>query len=270
MTASRWRNSALFVAGLLACAVFLFPPFWALLSSFMPANRVGGVLDMDAWSLENYREVFAQQAFWRSLRNSAAASLGATIASTLLAIPAAYGLTRFRREFKGLALAILGVRMVPGIVLVLPFYMMFRQVHLLDTIFGLSLTYLTFTLPFSIWMISSFFEAVPYEIEEAAALDGASRWLTCWCILTPIAAPAILTTAVLNFIFCWNEFLFALIVTSQDALTFLPLLLRYVLPQGPLYGQIFAGSTIFMIPPLLALFLIRRRLSEAFGLDTVK
>jgi ABC-type glycerol-3-phosphate transport system permease component len=257
-------------AGVLACAFFLFPPFWAFLSSFMPANRVGGLLDLHGWTAENYRQVFAQPAFWLGLRNSAYASLGATIASTLLAIPAAYGLTRFRHDFKGLALAILGVRMVPGIVLVLPFYLLFRQAHLLDTIFGLCLTYMTFTLPFSIWMISGFFEAVPYELEEAAALDGASRWTTCWRILTPIAAPAILATAVFNFIFCWNEFLFALIVTSQEALTFLPLLLRYVLPQGPLYGQIFAGASIFIVPPLVALILIRRRLSEAFGLDAVK
>ncbi len=270
MYATRRQSRWLTAAGFLCCAIFLFPPFWALLSAFMPGNRVGGLLDVSVLNLDNFREVFAQPAFWRSLRNSALASLSATIASTLLAIPAAYGLTRFRLDFKGLALAILAVRMVPGIVLVLPYYLVFRQIHLLDTIFSLVLTYMTFTLPFSIWMITSFFESIPYEIEEAAALDGASRWMTCWRIVTPIAGPAILTTAVLNFIFCWNDFLFALILTSQKALTFLPLLLRYVLPQGPLYGQIFAGAAIFMIPPLVALILIRHRLSEAFGLEAYK
>ncbi len=266
MHTGKWQGQFLYAAGFLVCAIFLFPPFWALLSAFMPSNRVGGLLDFSTLNLDNFREVFAQQAFWRSLRNSAVASLSATIASTLLAIPAAYGLTRFRIDFKRLALAILAVRMVPGIVLVLPFYMISRQLHLLNSLFSLTLTYLTFTLPFAIWMISSFFESIPYEIEEAAALDGASRWMTCWRIITPIAGPAILTTSVLNFIFCWNDFLFALIMTSQNSLTFLPLLLRYVLPQGPLYGQIFAGSTIFIIPPLLALILIRHRLSDAFGL----
>jgi ABC-type glycerol-3-phosphate transport system permease component len=159
---------------------------------------------------------------------------------------------------------------VPGIVLVLPFYLFYRNVHLLDTKLGLGITYLTFALPFAIWMISGFFESIPFEVEEAAALDGASNWTILWRIIVPIAAPSILTTAVLTFVFCWNEFLFALILTSQDALTFLPLLLRYVLPQGPLYGQIFAGSTIFLIPPLVGLVLIRRHLSEAFGLGAVK
>ena len=270
MRSGRGENFLLLAAGIFAAAFFLFPPVWAMISSLMPADRVGGLPDFRLANLDNYRQVFSQQQFWLSLRNSALASIGATVASTLLAIPAAYGLTRFRLNLRGFALAILGVRMVPGIVLVLPFYLMYRQLNLLDTIPALCLTYLTFTLPFSIWMIASFFEAIPYEIEEAAQLDGASRWTTCWLIVTPIAGPAILTTAVLNFIFCWNDFLFALIVTSQESLTFLPLLLRYVLPQGPLYGQIFAGATIFIIPPLIALIIIRKRLSEAFGLDTYK
>jgi ABC-type glycerol-3-phosphate transport system permease component len=96
------------------------------------------------------------------------------------------------------------------------------------------------------------------------------RWIALWQMLVPIAAPSILTTSVLNFLFCWNEFLFALILNSQNALTFLPSLLRYELPQGPLYGQIFAGSTIFLLPPLFALFLIRRHFSTGFGMGAVR
>ena len=152
-------------------------------------------------------------------------SVGATAAAIFLGILAAYGLTRFRVRLRRLSFAILAIRMVPGIVLVLPFYLLYRDVGLLDTLFGLGITYLTFALPFAIWMISGFFELIPFEVEEAAALDGASNWMILWRILVPIAAPAILTTAVLTFIFCWNEFLFALILTSQKALTFLPLLL---------------------------------------------
>ena len=267
MRTARASDYAITLGAGVATLVFLFPPGFAALSAFMPPDRVGGLPDLRLATLDNYRQVLAQRQFWLSLENSTLAALSATLVSTLLAIPAAYGLTRFRVDLRLFALAILGVRMVPGIVLVLPFYLMFRQLRLLDTIPALCLTYLTFTLPFSIWMIASFFEKIPYEIEDAAQLDGASRWTACWRIVTPIAAPAILATAALNFIFCWNDFLFALIVTSQRSLTFLPLILRYVLPQGPLYGQIFAGTTIFLIPPLLALALIRNRLSVAFGLD---
>jgi ABC-type glycerol-3-phosphate transport system permease component len=264
------RNALLYLGGIGAALLALFPPFWAAVSSFTPSNRIGGELDVSHWTLDNYVEILSQHDFWTSLLHSAGVSLGTTAASIFLGILAAYGLTRFQVRFRRLSFAILAIRMVPGIVLVLPFYLLYRQVGLLDSMLGLAITYLTFALPFAIWMISGFFETIPAEVEEAAALDGASNWMILWRILVPMAAPAILTTAVLTFIFCWNEFLFALILTSQQALTFLPLLLRYVLPQGPLYGQIFAGSTIFLIPPLVGLILIRHHLSAAFGLGAVK
>ncbi len=264
------RNVPLYLGAIAAALLAVFPPLWAIVSSFTPTNRVGGELDVRHWTLDNYAEVLSQRDFWSSLTHSAAVSLGTTAVAIFLGTLTAYGLTRFRVRFRRLSFAILTIRMVPGIVLVLPFYLLFRRIDLLDTIVGLGMAYLTFALPFSIWMISGFFESIPFEVEEAAALDGARNWTILWRIVVPMAAPAILTTAVLTFIFCWNEFLFALILTSQDALTFLPLLLRYVLPQGPLYGQIFAGSAIFLIPPLVGLITIRRHLSEAFGLGTVK
>lgn len=264
------KNLLLYLGAGAAALLALFPPFWAAVSSFTPSNRVGGELDIRHWTLDNYAELLSQHDFWSSLMHSAGVSFGTTAVAIFLGIPTAYGLTRFRVRFRRLSFAILAIRMVPGIVLVLPFYLFYRQVSLLDTLVGLGIAYLTFALPFAIWMISGFFESIPFEVEEAAALDGASNWAILWRIVVPMAAPAILTTAVLTFIFCWNEFLFALILTSQDALTFLPLILRYVLPQGPLYGQIFAGSTIFLIPPLIGLILIRRHLSEAFGLGAVK
>ena len=270
MPTSRLQAILLYLVGALATLVALFPPVWAAISSFTPSNRIGGELDFEHWTLDNYHEVLSQHDFWTSLWHSAAVSLGTTAVAIFLGILAAYGLTRFRVRFRRLAFAILAIRMVPGIVLVLPFYLLYRNVGMLDTLHGLGLTYLTFALPFAIWMISGFFESIPIEVEEAAALDGASNWTILWRILVPIAAPAIMTTAVLTFIFCWNEFLFALILTSQNALTFLPLLLRYVLPQGPLYGQIFAGATIFLLPPLIGLIFIRRHLSTAFGMGAVK
>jgi multiple sugar transport system permease protein len=270
MRADPVQNFLLYVIGIFAALMALFPLVWATISSLTPDNRIGGELDVTGWDLANYEEVMSQADFWASLLHSAIVSVGATAAAIFLGILAAFGLTRFRVRFRRLAFAILAIRMVPGIVLVLPFYLLYRDVGLLDTLFGLGVTYLTFALPFAIWMISGFFESIPFEVEEAASLDGATNWMILWRILVPIAMPAILTTAVLTFIFCWNDFLFALILTSQKALTFLPLLLRYVLPQGPLYGQIFAGATIFLLPPLFGLILIRRHLSTAFGLGAVK
>lgn len=259
------KTRLLYAVALLACALALIPPLWALFVSL--SVQAGGAF---ALGLDNYREVLAQPQFWTSLWHSFAAAGSCTVVSVLLGSTAAYGMTRFGSTFARLALLILAMRMIPSIVLVIPFYLWFRNVGLLDTISGLAVIYLTFSVPFAIWMIRGFFAAIPLEIDEAARVDGANAWTILWKIILPIAAPPILTTAVLIFCFCWNEFLFALVLTDQSALTFLPMLMRYVPPQGPLYGQIFAGSTIYFAVPIIAIALIRKQLEGSFSAGSVK
>lgn len=133
--------------------------------------------------------------------------------------------------------------MIPSIVLVIPFYLWFQSAGVLDSVASLSITYLTFSVPFAIWVIRGFFAAISIEIDEAARMDGANAWTILWRIILPIAAPPVLTTAVLIFCSCRNEFLFALVLTDQSALPFLPMLMRFVPPPG--YVRIFAGSTIY-------------------------
>lgn len=262
------KTPLLYAAALIACAFSLFPPLWGLLVSFTSVE--GGQTGLAALTLDHYADILTQSQFREALWHSFASAFLGTLLAMVLGIMAAYGMTRFGGDFERLALLMLALRMIPGIVLVIPFYLFFRGAGLLDTVFGLTLSYLTFTVPFAIWMIRSFFTAIPEHIDEAAALDGAGSWTVLWRIIVPMTMPALITTAVLIFCFCWNEFLFALILTDQAALTFLPLVTRFVLPQGPLYGQIFAGSTIFLIIPLLALFAVRRRLEDAFGVSGVK
>ena len=254
----------LYLVAVMASLVSLVPPLWAL---FVSLSEPGSARFP---SLVHYREILGQWQFWHAIGNSLLAALLATVVSMLLGAMAAYGMTRFRRRWEALALAMLALRMIPGIVLVIPFYLLFRDVGLLDSVFGLAITYLTFSIPFAIWMLRGFLLAVPVELDEAAALDGAGSWTILWRVLVPAIAPAALTTAVLIFCFCWNEFLFALILTDRAALTFLPLLMRYVPPQGPLYGQIFAGSTLFLLIPLVALTLVRRHLEGSFVMGSVK
>ncbi len=172
-------------------------------------------------------------------------------------------MTRFKHNYERLALLVLATRMVPGIVLVILFYILYRQLGLLDSVLGLAVIYLTFSLPFAVWMIRGFFATIPFEIDEAAKLDGANSWATLWQVILPISLAPIATTVVLIFCFCWNEFLFALILTDRNALTFLPLLTRFVPPQGPLYGQIFAGSTIDFAVPIVTLAMIRSFISRS-------
>jgi multiple sugar transport system permease protein len=259
------KTRLLYAVALFACALSIVPPLWALLVS-LSVQGDGVVL----LGFDHYREVLTQPQFWLSLWNSFAVSASSTIVSVLLGSMAAYGMTRFGVNFERLALVVLAIRMIPSIVLVIPFYLLFRNIGLLDTVTGLSAIYLTFSVPFAIWMIRGFFAAIPLDIDEAARMDGANAWTILWKIILPIAAAPIFTTAVLIFCFCWNEFLFALVLTDQKALTFLPMLTRFVLPQGPLYGQIFAGSTIYFAVPIIALALIRRRLEGTFTAGSVK
>jgi multiple sugar transport system permease protein len=160
--------------------------------------------------------------------------------------------------------------MVPGIVLIIPIYLLYRDIGLIDSQIGLVAAYLTFGVPFAVWMLWGFFAEIPREMDDAGALDGVGHIGMMWRILVPIARGGLLTTAVLLFVFCWNEFLFATLLMSGDGMTFIPLITRFVLPQGPLYGQIFAGATIFLVPPMIALLLIRNRLSEAFSLGGIQ
>jgi ABC-type glycerol-3-phosphate transport system permease component len=259
------RTWILYSVALLACALAMFPPIWALYISLSVTANGGTRLGLD-----NYVEVLSQPQFLLSLWNSFAAAALSTLISIVLGAMAAYGMTRFKANYERLALFILAMRMIPGIVLIIPFYMLYRNMGLLDTVVGLAVVYLTFSLPFAIWMIRGFFAAIPYEIDEAAKLDGAGSWATLWQVILPIALAPIATTAVLVFCFCWNEFLFALILTDQHALTILPMLTRFVPPQGPLYGQIFAGSTIYFVVPIVALALIRRQLEGSFAKGSVK
>ncbi len=259
------RTKLLYVAAIAACVLALIPPLWALFISFSEPSNQGWRV-----SLANYREVLDQPQFWTSLLHSFLAAGFATVVSLLLGTMAAYGMTRFGGRYNWLAMLVLAIRMVPSIVLVIPFYLLFRDLGLLDCALGLAVTYLTFSVPFAIWMIRGFLVAIPFEIDEAARLDGANAWTVLWRIIVPIAMPPLLTTGVLIFSFCWNEFLFALVLTDQHALTFLPMLMRFVPPQGPLYGQIFAGSTIYFTVPIVALAFIRRQLEGSFTAGSVK
>jgi ABC-type glycerol-3-phosphate transport system permease component len=226
-------------------------------------------LDPGRWVLTNYQAVFALPEFWTGLRNSVLVSVTTVLVAVLVAVPAAYVLTRATFKSETIALTFLAARMVPGIVLVIPLYLLYQSIGFRDSPIGLIGSYLTFAVPFAVWMIRGLFAEIPLDVDDAAAIDGAGHLSIMWRILTPIASGGIWSVVVLLFVFCWNEFLFALVLTTKETQTFVPLLTRWVLPQGPQYGQIFAGASIFLIPPLVALLLIRNRLTEAFSLGGI-
>jgi ABC-type glycerol-3-phosphate transport system permease component len=253
---------------LLAVIAALFPVAFGGISAFSPDGRDLN-LDPGQWVMRNYQAVFGLPEFWNALMNSVIVSVGTVIIAVIVSVPAAYVLTRATFRTERVALVFLAARMVPGLVLVIPLYLLYQNIGLRESQLGLIGSYLTFSIPFAVWMIYGLFAEIPLDVDDAAAIDGAGHISIMWRILVPISAGGLWSVIVLLFVFCWNEFLFALVLTTQDTQTFVPLLTRWVLPQGPQYGQIFAGATIFLIPPMVALLLIRNRLTEAFSLGGI-
>ena len=255
-------------AVLLAVVVALFPLAFGAISALSPDGRDVN-FDPARWVLTNYAAVFALPEFWGALGNSVIVSCGTVLIAVLVSVPAAYVLTRAPFSTGNVAISFLAARMVPGIVLVLPLYLLYQSIELRDSQVGLIGAYLTFAVPFAVWMFRGLFAEIPLDVDDAASIDGAGHVSIMWRMLVPISAGGIWSVIVLLFVFCWNEFLFALVLTTKDTQTFVPLLTRWVLPQGPQYGQIFAGASIFLVPPMVALLLIRNRLAEAFSLGGI-
>jgi N,N'-diacetylchitobiose transport system permease protein len=256
----------------LIAAVIAFPLYWMVLTAVKPANEVISA-DPRPWTLtptfDSFTRALTVQSFGRYFVNSLVVALVVVVLSLLISFLAATALTRFRfRSRTTMLVMLLVVQMVPVEALTVPLFFMMRSLR--DTVpaFGLNhlgslvLVHLAFSLPFAIWMLRGFVAAVPVELEEAATLDGASRFRFLWQVLFPLVAPGLVATSVLAFIHAWNDFLFAktFIISATENQT-LPLALQvFVKPDQNDWGAIMAGSTLMTIPVLLFFVLVQRRL----------
>jgi multiple sugar transport system permease protein len=155
---------------------------------------------------------------------------------------------------------ILVTQMIPPIVLLIPFYRIWRDAHLLDTRLGLTLAFFTLTLPFVIWMMRGFFQGVPVELEEAAMIDGASRWGALARVALPLAAPGLATTAIFTVLFTWNEFLIASVLGGEQAKLLTPSIFGYVSDRSILWGQLYAASSLVLLPVVAFTLLVQRHI----------
>jgi N,N'-diacetylchitobiose transport system permease protein len=245
------------------------PLYWMVLSAFKPAGEIHSATPWTlAPSLESFERVLGSQGFARYFLNSTIVALGVVILSMLLSFLSAVALTRFR--FKGrtvLLVMLLVAQMVPVEALTIPLFFMLQQVDALNQLFPLVLVNLAFSLPFAIWMLRGFVAAVPAELEEAAALDGASRLRFTWQVLFPLVAPGLVATSVLSFIHAWNDFLFAqtLIFSDVDNRV-LPQAMRvFYKPEELDWGGIMAGATLMTIPVLIFFIFVQRHLASGLS-----
>ena len=257
-------------AALVLLAVTLFPFLWLVHLAFKPAADLFEDRLLFVPTLDGFRALL-QGHFPRSFLNSLAVSTLSTAMSLAIGVPAAYALTRW--HFPGrrhVALWVLVTRMAPPIAFTIPFFLAYRWLGLQDTLFGLALVYLTFNLAIVIWLMQTFFEAVPTALEEAAYIDGCGVWQAFWRITLPLAAPGVAATAVLCFIFAWNDFFYALILTRTQAVTAPVAIVNFLQYEGWEWSKIAAGGTLVMFPVVVFTVLVRKYLVRGLTAGGVK
>ncbi len=257
-------------------AVFaLVPVLWIISLSFKdPTTIADGSFVPTKWTWDNYSSIFSQTIFTDALRNSIGIALIATVIAVFIASFAAYAIARLNFPGKYLVLAAsLGIAMFPPISLVGPLYNLWRNIGLYNTWPGLIIPYMTFALPLSIFVLSSFFREIPWELEQAAQVDGATPFQAFFKIIAPLAAPGIVTTGILVFLFCWNDFVFASTLTSTAAAQTVPAAIA-AFPGASQFtapiGTIAAAAVVVTIPVVIIVLLFQRRIVSGLTAGAVK
>ncbi|MCB2186550.1 MAG: carbohydrate ABC transporter permease [Deltaproteobacteria bacterium] len=269
-----WRKLGWAAAGLGLIIFSLTPFLWFVLTSLKTQVEVTAIPPTlwPAGSLGFYRSALENYGLLDFLRNSAIVAGGSTLLCLGLAVPAAFALARLRLPYKGLILgALLLVSMFPQISLAGPVWRILRAVGWLNTYQGLILPYTTFTLPLGVWVLTSFFRELPFELEEAALTDGCTRFQALSKVMLPLAAPGVFTAAILVFIYAWNEFFFALLIMTQRNVQTLPV--GIALFQGEFtmpWGEIAAASTVAVLPLVVVVFLFQRRIVRGLAAGALK
>ena len=228
----------------------------------------------EEWVWTNYETVFSDTLFTSALRNSVGIALIATTLSVIVAMFASYAIARLDFPGKRVLLSMaLAIAMFPQAALVGPLFNMWRNLGIYDTWLGLIIPYLTFALPLSIWTMSAFFRQIPWEMEQAAQVDGATAWQAFRKVIIPLAAPGVFTTAILTFFFCWNEFLLAISLTSTDRARTVPAALSFFTGasqfQSPVTA-IMAASVVVTIPVVILVLVFQRRIVAGLTSGAVK
>ncbi|MES0137061.1 carbohydrate ABC transporter permease [Mesorhizobium sp. LSJC285A00] len=251
----------------------LWPLYWMFNTSIKPSDdylTVPPVWFPAAPTLVHYKAALFAYRGLDGLINSLIISLSATALSALLGTLMAYSLARYDTGGKHLSFWVLSQRFLPPIGIVLPVFLIYRQVGLYDTHVGLIIAYTVFTLPVSVWMMFAYFRGMPKSMEEAALVDGCTRWEAFWRVAVPLAAPGIVAAAVFAFIACWTEFFFALILTSRTAFTLPTVFRAFIGFQGAQYGEAAALAIVSLVPSIALGVLAQRHLVRGLTLGAVR
>jgi multiple sugar transport system permease protein len=271
VTAHKIRNSAIFGSILLILLLLIvFPFLWMLTSSFKTQ------VDIIAWpprfvflpTLKNFNRVFVEQNFLVYLKNSVIVAVSAVTLSLILGLPAAYSIARFHQS--RLAMFILVARLLPGISFLMPWYIVFSRLHLMDSYTALILSHMLIALPLVVWVMSPYFSAVPRELEEAAMVDGLPRQKSFVMIMIPLSTPGIVTATTLSFIFSWNNFMFSQVLSQQKTRT-LPIAVYNFLSYAEVdWGAVMAAAVAIMLPAIILTMIFQKYVVQGLTAGAVK
>ena len=257
--------------------VFLgFPLLWLISSSLKSPQEFASITPSilpKHPNFSNFTDALEEQGLVRSMWNSLQISVASTVLVLIVSLPVAYALARFRSRLRPVTNGwILVSQVFPVILIVIPLFMILRPLHLTNTIPGVVIVYMVWSMPFALWMLQGYVAAVPRELEEAASVDGASRVRTIVSIVMPLLRPGLIATAMFTFISAWNEFFFALVLLQDPELKTLPLVLaRFVGAEGQVqFGPLAAASVLATVPSLVFFAFLQRRLTSGLLSGAVK
>lgn len=261
-----------YVALILFSLMIALPVLWTLRTSFV--NEVDAYAMpprlFPSFTFDNYRELFGNDGFGEFLINSLIISLASTAMAVPIASLGGYAFARYKAGGNILRFTVLATQMLPGVVLILPLFIVMSRLHLSDTYLGMTIAYLAFNLPFLIWIMTGFFASIPKDLDDAAAMDGLTPVQSFFRIILPIALPGIMATAVLSFIFSWNEFLFAIVLSGRNTMPIPVRLAAMKTRQGIQIAKLSAGTIIAILPMVFISGFVKRYLITGLSLGAIK
>lgn len=252
--------------------IFVFPVYWLFIISFKTPDEIFAyppVWYPESIQFANYRVLFKDGdavTVWNSLLLATASTVFAMILGTL----AAYSLVRFKTGGENLAVWIISQRMMPPVAIVFPIFLLYVFLGWVDTYHGMIILYTAFSLPYVIWMMRGYIEDIPLELEESALVDGCTRWEVIWKVVLPMARSGLFATAVFTFVFAWNDFLFALVLTRTEVTTYTVQVTHYFGGQSNFWAKIAAMSVLGTIPVFIAVATMQRYLVRGISMGAVK
>ena len=266
------RLACRYLIAVLLVIVFVFPVYWLFIISFKTPDEIFArppVWYPQAIQFANYAVLF-KDGDAATVGNSLILASASTFIAMILGTIAAYSLVRFKTGGENLSVWIISQRMMPPVAIVFPIFLLYVWLGWVDTYVGLIILYTAFSLPYVIWMMRGYIEDIPLELEESALVDGCTRWEVLWKVVLPMARSGLFATAVFTFVFAWNDFLFALVLTRTEVTTYTVQVTHYFGGQSNFWAKIAAMSVLGTIPVFIAVATMQRYLVRGISMGAVK